>query len=191
MNNDMRENLKVGLLGVIALTLVVNTYFAASKKSGAISSAVPAANSAAIASPATENALTPNPNPSPNPTIATTIGQENNAITPPSNQKSTRISFGTYNHDFGKIKQNSTNKFSFKFTNTGDEPLIISNAVGSCGCTVPNYPKEPIAPGANAAIDVEYKPGLQKGQQEKKVTVTANTQPSETVLSIKAEVLEE
>jgi len=69
--------------------------------------------------------------------------------------------------------------------------LLITSAVGSCGCTVPNYPKDPIAPGKSATIDVEYKPGLQKDAQEKKVTVTANTEPSQTILTIKANVIEE
>jgi hypothetical protein len=91
-------------------------------------------------------------------------------------------------HDFGKVKQETTNKYSFSFTNTGDEPLIITSAVGSCGCTVPQWPKDPIPPGGTGKIDVEYKPGQQEGSQEKKVTVTANTEPGETILTLKAEV---
>ena len=78
----------------------------------------------------------------------------------------------------------------FEFTNTGNEPLIIQDAKGSCGCTVPKYPKEPIAPGATGEIEVEYKPGTQKGNQTKAVTLTANTQPEQTVLQITAMVEE-
>ena len=59
-------------------------------------------------------------------------------------------------HDYGEIKQNADGNCSFKFTNTGDAPLIISNAKGSCGCTVPVWPKEPIAPGETSEIKVKY-----------------------------------
>jgi len=188
-----KENIKIGLLAVIAVTLIVNTYLVTSKKTAS----VPAANSGgqpqstAVQNPGTNAATNLNPNPN----LATTINPDqptlsNPTTTPDPNQKKTRITFGGYKHDFGKIKQNSTNNYSFKFTNTGDEPLIITNATGSCGCTVPNYPKEPIAPGKTATIDVEYKPGTQKGVQDKKVTVTANTEPNQTILTITADVLE-
>ncbi|MBL4577586.1 MAG: DUF1573 domain-containing protein [Flavobacteriales bacterium] len=94
-------------------------------------------------------------------------------------------------HDFGTIKQNSIgNQHTFTFTNTGTNPLIISNAKGSCGCTVPKWPKEPIPPGGTGTIEVEYKPGSQKGNQKKTVTVTANTDPPDTRLSISAVVEE-
>lgn len=189
MNNEVKENLKVGLLGLIALTLIVNTYIAATKRSGSSFPAPQPVSSAAVAPQTNDpSALSPTPD------LSTTISNPGTNATPVNNntnQKKTRINFGSYVHDFGKIKQNSTNRYSFKFTNTGDEPLIISDAAGSCGCTVPNYPKEPIAPGASATIDVEYKPGVQKGAQDKKVTVTANTEPAQTILTIKAEVQEE
>ncbi|MBD3661235.1 MAG: DUF1573 domain-containing protein, partial [Arenibacter algicola] len=90
--------------------------------------------------------------------------------------------------DFGTIEQNTTNPKTFTFTNTGDEPLIISDAKGSCGCTVPSYPKAPIPPGGTGEIEVVYRPGQQKNQQTKTVTVTANTEPAQTVLRIKANV---
>jgi len=102
----------------------------------------------------------------------------------------TAIDFAETSHDFGQIMQDSENKKVFTFTNTGAEPLIIENAKGSCGCTVPKYPKEPIAPGATGEIEVVYKPGKQKNQQTKNVTITANTEPSKTILTIKANVQE-
>ena len=77
---------------------------------------------------------------------------------------------------------------SFEFTNTGDEPLIISNAKGSCGCTVPEWPKEPIAPGETGEIAVEYKPAGQSGVQTKYVTITANTSPATTQLTITGDI---
>jgi hypothetical protein len=101
----------------------------------------------------------------------------------------TSIRFAEELKDFGDIPQESTNKYSFAFTNTGLEPLIIENATGSCGCTVPNYPKEPIMPGKSGVIEVEYKPGQQEGPQQKTVTITANTEPRQTLVKIKANVI--
>jgi hypothetical protein len=104
------------------------------------------------------------------------------------NTPKTTITFGEFEHDFGNIKQDSENKKVFTFTNTGTEPLIIEAANGSCGCTVPNYPKAPIPPGGTGEIEVEYKPGKQENAQTKTVTVIANTEPKETTLRIKANV---
>ena len=101
----------------------------------------------------------------------------------------TTIQFDEWEHDFGQVLQGSENPYVFKFKNTGTEPLIISNARGSCGCTVPFYAKEPIMPGEESEIHVVYKPGKQEGQQQKTVTITANTEPTETVLRISADVL--
>jgi hypothetical protein len=102
------------------------------------------------------------------------------------NTPKTLVTFGNYEHDFGTIKQDSENKYKFSFTNTGSEPLLIESATGSCGCTVPNYPKQPIPPGGTGEIDVEYKPGKQENAQTKTVTIVANTEPRETVLRLKA-----
>lgn len=98
------------------------------------------------------------------------------------------MAFANSTHDFGKIMQDSDNKYAFKFTNTGNEPLVITNAVGSCGCTVPDYPKHPIKPGETGEIKIEYKPGKQEGMQNKTVTITANTEPAQTVVNITANV---
>ncbi len=100
----------------------------------------------------------------------------------------TNIKFTEMEHDFGTIEQNSRNPKTFTFTNTGENPLIISDAKGSCGCTVPNYPREPIAPGETGEIEVVYSPGSQKNQQTKSITITANTEPATTVLRISATV---
>lgn len=100
------------------------------------------------------------------------------------------IKFDKMEHNFGDVKQDSENKYEFSFTNTGKEPLVIADAKGSCGCTVPDYPKEPIMPGKKGKIKVVYSPGQQIGSQTKNVTVTANTEPPQTVLTIKAEVKE-
>jgi hypothetical protein len=100
----------------------------------------------------------------------------------------TTVSFKKMDHDFGTIKQDTENPFAFEFTNTGKNPLIITDAKGSCGCTVPEFPKEPIPPGGTGKIKVVYSPGKQEGSQTKNVTVTANTEPQQTVLTLKANV---
>lgn len=100
----------------------------------------------------------------------------------------TSIKFKDEVHDFGNVDVDTENSFAFEFTNTGTEPLTITNARGSCGCTVPNWPKKPVMPNQTATIDVVYRPN--KGQvgkpQEKTVTVTANTEPANTIVKIKA-----
>lgn len=90
--------------------------------------------------------------------------------------------------DYGVIQQNSEPYRVFKFTNTGDEPLQITNAKGSCGCTVPEYPKEPIFPGESSEIKVRYDT-KRIGKFAKRVTLTTNEAISSKTLTIKGEVL--
>ncbi len=89
--------------------------------------------------------------------------------------------------DYGKIKKGSDPLRVFTFKNTGNEPLIISNAQGSCGCTVPTYPKEPIMPGQTSKIEVRYDT-QRVGGFTKSVTLTTNEEGSTRVLTIKGEV---
>lgn len=91
--------------------------------------------------------------------------------------------------DYGSIAQNSDGKRDFVFTNNGNKPLIITNTSGSCGCTVPTSPKEPIAPGAKGIIGVKYDTN-RVGAFTKTVTVSSNAagQPTK-VLTIKGNVL--
>lgn len=91
-------------------------------------------------------------------------------------------------HDFGQLKQygNATTEFVFK--NTGNSPLIISNAKGSCGCTVPTWPHEPIAPGASSVIKVKYD-SKRIGPINKSVTITSNASNTPTkVIRIKGNI---
>jgi len=67
-----------------------------------------------------------------------------------------KIEFSKETHDYGTIKNGANGECVFEFKNTGDAPLLISNSRGSCGCTVPEWPKEPIAPGATGTIKVKY-----------------------------------
>ncbi|AFC22910.1 DUF1573 domain-containing protein [Saprospira grandis] len=101
----------------------------------------------------------------------------------------TTMKFAEDAFDFGTIKQGEKVTHTFKFTNDGDKPLTITNAKGSCGCTVPQYPKEPIAPGESGEIEVEFNSAGKKGAQTKFVTLTANTNPAQTRLTIKADVV--
>ena len=90
--------------------------------------------------------------------------------------------------DFGTIQQGDSPEFTFTFKNTGNEPMIISNAKGSCGCTVPQWPKEPIAPGETGEINVKFNSKNKKGSQNKTVTLTANTTPPTTKLRVTGQI---
>lgn len=98
------------------------------------------------------------------------------------------FSFEKESHDFGNIEEGAKAEYTFSFTNTGDAPLIISNAKGSCGCTVPQWPREPIAPGETGEIEVIFDSSGKPGRQTKQVTLNANTIPNQKVLTISAQV---
>ncbi|MFM9060081.1 MAG: DUF1573 domain-containing protein [Bacteroidota bacterium] len=92
-------------------------------------------------------------------------------------------------HDFGQIKAGEKVSYSFRFVNRGGGDLIIQSASGSCGCTVPDYPKEPIPPGREGFIRVMFNSEGKTGIQEKQVTVLSNTMPNTTTVRVKAEIL--
>ena len=92
-----------------------------------------------------------------------------------------QIEFEKIEHDYGTIDQGGDGKTEFVFSNTGTEPLIISKAKGSCGCTVPTWPKEPIAPGAKASIEVKYDT-KRVGPISKSVPITSNSVHQSTAL---------
>ncbi|MGV3704284.1 MAG: DUF1573 domain-containing protein [Arcticibacter sp.] len=98
------------------------------------------------------------------------------------------IVFEETEYDFGKITDGDKVSHDFKFTNTGTSPLIISNASASCGCTVPEYPHEPIAPGASAMIKVVFDSSGKVGLQNKQVIITSNAATPSTELFMKGEV---
>jgi len=99
-----------------------------------------------------------------------------------------KFSFNESEFDFGQIKEGEVVKHTFNFTNTGKSNLIITDARGSCGCTIPSYPKEPIAPGASGTIDVQFNSKNKTGANQKFVSIVANTYPEVTSISIKATV---
>lgn len=99
-----------------------------------------------------------------------------------------KIEFEKEVHDYGTVKNGGNGECTFEFKNTGNAPLIISNAKGSCGCTVPSWPKEPIGPGETASIKVKYDT-KRAGAINKSVTITSNATNEPTkVIRIKGNV---
>ncbi len=100
----------------------------------------------------------------------------------------TEMTFAETTFDFGTINEGEKVAHTYAFTNTGNEPLILSNAKGSCGCTVPKWPREPIAPGETGQITVEFNSKNKKGKRNQKVTITANTNPPQTFIYLTGQV---
>lgn len=99
----------------------------------------------------------------------------------------TSMRFDRLEHDYGNVEPDSDNKTVFRVTNTGDKPLIIEDVMASCGCTTPEKPDKPIAPGKSDIISVNFHPKPdQKNEIRKTVTVTANTEPKVETLNIRA-----
>ncbi|MFD2932895.1 DUF1573 domain-containing protein [Spirosoma flavum] len=89
-------------------------------------------------------------------------------------------------HDFGTLTEGDTVEHIFAFTNTGEFPLIINNITASCGCTTPDWPREPVAPGAKSSVRVRFNSRGKNGEQSKTITIFANTEPAMTDLQFKA-----
>lgn len=115
------------------------------------------------------------------------FGQDNEVPTGPT----TTIEFEETVFDWGTITQGDKVSYVFKFTNTGNEALLIKNAKGSCGCTVPQWPKTPIAPGDQGEIKVVFNSKGKMGTQSKRVTITANTDPKMTYINVKGEIIKD
>lgn len=114
--------------------------------------------------------------------------QTADGATPIQNENAAVLSFEEEVVDYGTIEQGADGVREFVFTNTGKSPLIISNAVGSCGCTVPTWPKEPIKPGQKAAIKVKYDT-KRIGAINKSVTITSNATEPTKIIRIKGTVV--
>ncbi|MCD6062561.1 MAG: hypothetical protein K0R82_472 [Flavipsychrobacter sp.] len=102
----------------------------------------------------------------------------------------TTISFDDTKHSFGTITDGEVVKHAYKFKNTGEHPLLISNAVASCGCTVPSYPKEPIPPGGEGEILVEFNSKNRVGHQQKNVLIYSNAQEEAMSIGFDVDVKE-
>jgi hypothetical protein len=91
-------------------------------------------------------------------------------------------------HDFGTIQQGDKPNYDFAFKNTGESDLIITSAKGSCGCTVPEYPKTPIKPGESGNIKVSFDSKGKSGATTKTVSIMCNTAEGTKILTIKANI---
>jgi len=98
------------------------------------------------------------------------------------------MKFEKQSHDFGKIKTGQKVSADFKFTNTGKSPLIITDAIATCGCTKPEWPKGPIKPGESGNIHVVFNSAAKMGLQDKMITITANTNPAQNMVHLIGEV---
>lgn len=98
------------------------------------------------------------------------------------------MKFDKEEYNFGAIKQGDKVEYAFEFVNTGKDPLIITEAHGSCGCTVPVWPKEPVKKGEKGTIKVTFNSAGKMGMQDKTVTITSNAADSPKVLHIKGNV---
>ncbi len=110
------------------------------------------------------------------------------AGTPKSTEKEPVLTFSVKEHDFGRLIQGEQVSYAFKFKNTGDAPLIITAVEKTCGCTNTQYPKHPIEPGGEDKIVITFDSSGNRGFQNKRIIVKANTNPSESVIRIKAQV---
>jgi len=100
-----------------------------------------------------------------------------------------QIKFETDMHDFGEVNEGEKVSFSFRFTNTGKGPLIITGIASSCGCTVGEYTHDTISSGTHGDVTVSFDSWKRAGFQQKSVTVNSNTNPSSQILRIKAMVI--
>lgn len=98
------------------------------------------------------------------------------------------MTFTETEHNFGTINEGDVVEHTFKFTNSGKSPLVIVSAKGSCGCTVPSYSKDPIAPGATGEMLVKFNSSGKPNKQNKTVTITANTEAGKETIKITADV---
>ena len=173
---ERSKQVQIGLLALLALLLIANLFGGGIKNwfGNSSSSAASLTGSDRVSASAHAN----NGN----------IPGMNANATPVPTGPTTTIQYDETSFDFGVADEGTIVKHVYKFKNTGNEPLIISNAKGSCGCTVPTWPKQPVAPGATGEINVEFNTKGKPGRQSKQVTVTANTNPTDTHLEITGEV---
>lgn len=109
-------------------------------------------------------------------------------VKPVENKNQAEFKFDVVEYNYGSIKQGESVTYNFKFTNTGKEPLVITSAHGSCGCTVPDWPKEPIKKGGDGVIKVTFNSAGKMGPQDKTVTINSNAKSNPMVLHIKGNV---
>lgn len=177
---ENRKKIQIGLLAVAA-ALLVATLFGGGLQNFFGKTEGNKIREAAAAEAV--NGTQPNPYATPTNIPGTNVNE-----TPTPTGPTTTIKYEEETYDFGTCNEGDRVAHAFKFKNTGSEPLLITNAKGSCGCTVPTWPKEPIPPGGTGELKVEFNSAGKPGNQSKRVTVTANTVPTETFVEIKGVV---
>ena len=170
---ERNKQVQIGLLALLAVLLVANLAGGGFKSWFGQSEAEKIQESAAAYNATLQSGNIP--------------GTNVNVATAPAGPATT-IQYENPVYDYGTVDEGEIVKHIYKFKNTGGEPLVISNCKGSCGCTVPTWPKEPIPAGGEGEIKVEFNSKGKPGPQSKRVTVTANTTPTETFIEIKGEV---
>lgn len=99
------------------------------------------------------------------------------------------IEFSSLEHDFGTIEEGEKVACVFTFKNKGDADLLITSATTSCGCTVPDFDKEPVPPGQGGRVEVVFDSAFRNGTQNKTITIRSNAAKPVVVLKIKAEIV--
>lgn len=125
--------------------------------------------------------------------IGVTLAQDSKvqATTKTADTKTTsgaEMKFEKDEFNFGTIKQGDKVEYAFEFVNTGKDPLIITEAHGSCGCTVPEWPKEPLKKGEKGVIKITFNSAGKMGLQDKTVTITSNATDSPKILHVKGNI---
>ena len=103
--------------------------------------------------------------------------------------ESPAFNFAEDRHHFGEVSEGEVVSYTFVFTNSGGSDLVIASATGSCGCTVPEYSKNPVAPGSKGEIKVTFDTNGKSGMVSKTITLVANTVPATKVLTVSAEII--
>lgn len=177
------NQIQIGMLGVIIVLLTLQL-------TGVVGGG---SSNSSLRAQERQNLVNPtsaiNPNSSVTPATPTATPPTAQPTAPVNTGPTTVMSFNEEVYDFGTVTDGEKVEHTFKFTNTGKEPLIISNAKGSCGCTVPKWPKAPIAPGATSEIVVQFDSKNKVGKRNQQVTITANTEPANTIIRLTGEVL--
>jgi hypothetical protein len=121
--------------------------------------------------------------------LPTDLIQNPNSAEGTQNVKLPAFEFEQEFHDFGRVIQGEQVSFAFKFKNSGDASMLISNVRSSCGCAVASFPDQPLEPGDEGVISVQFDSRGRRGSQVKTVTLVANTQPNTKQLTIQANVI--
>lgn len=119
---------------------------------------------------------------------STELDERNNREALVKKMPKTKMVFPEDHFNFGKVKEGEKVRHAFQFKNLGESPLMISDAIASCGCTVPSFSKEPILPGSEGVIEVEFNSAGRKGHQSKNVIVISNADREKISVSFEADV---